>query len=285
MRLRHQHRVRKLLRRMHRKDSILFLAVAKLERQHIPLLEALRAAMLNPSLGHFTRAEAAKLLSLDGSDISVQALLKLFFVQEEKVALYSTALTIESLNDRRAIPQLIHALQIDNNPHRKHAATRALGWIHPSDRKTALTLARCLVDPSQPQPARQEAAESLAYVGTRETMEPLISALSDPDPQIRFWAVFGLGRSCRADLRAIRALESVLDDTATPPGNWWSVGKEALAMLASERQAVNPYHERLMNERERILGDPNATREDHNWAEFYDISKTGVDEDKLESGP
>ena len=102
--------------------------------------------MLNPSLGHYGRAEAARLLAKDGS----------------RIALRTTALTIEGLNDRRAIPQWIHALQEDTNPHRKHAAARALGWIRPSGRSTALALARCLVDTTQPQPARQEAAESLS---------------------------------------------------------------------------------------------------------------------------
>ena len=112
---------------MRRHESSLALAVAKLERQRIPLLEALRAVMLNPSLGHYGRAEAARLLAMDGSSIAVQALLELFFAQNEKSALRTTALTIEGLNDRRAIPQLIHALQEDTNPHRKHAAARAPG--------------------------------------------------------------------------------------------------------------------------------------------------------------
>ena len=60
---------------------------------------------------------------------SFQPLLALFFEQTEKDDLYATALTLESLNDRRAVPPLIHALLEDGNPHRRHAAARALGWI------------------------------------------------------------------------------------------------------------------------------------------------------------
>ena len=126
-----------------------------------------------------------------------------------------------------------------------------------------------MLDPAQPQPAREEAAESLAYVGTRETIEPLISVLRDPDVRIRFWAVFGLGGSCRWDVRAIRALESVLDDGETPLGNWWPVGKEALAMLASKQPSAGDYETRLAAERQRILTHPNAAAEDRRWAANY----------------
>lgn len=143
------------------------------------------------------------------------------------------------LNDRRAVPPLIRALLQDDNPHRRHAA------------------------------AREEAAESLAYVGTRQTIAPLVSVLRDPDVRIRFWAVFGLGGSSHGDVRAIRALESVLDDNGTPPGNWWPVGKEALAMLASEPRSAADYKPKLSDERQRILADANATAEDLRWAAWY----------------
>lgn len=64
-----------------------------------------------------------------------------------------------------------------------------------------------------------------------ETVDAMISVLGDPDVRLRFWAVFGLG-GCVEDPRGFRALESMLDDPEVTPGNWWSVGKEALAMLA-----------------------------------------------------
>ena len=246
------------------------LTIAKLERLGLPLSEALRTVMLDPALFHQERAAAGKLLAISGDKGGAQLLLKLFFEQSQKDDLYVTALTLEELNDRRAVPILINALLEDSNPHRRHAAARALGWISPSNRATARALARCLVDSTQPQPAREEAAESLAYVGTRETIDAIISVLRDPDVRIRFWAVFGLGGSCRGDLRAIQALESVLDDGETPPGNWWSVGKEALAMLAELQPVRDPYGARLRAETQRILSDLNATEEDRRWAWCYD---------------
>jgi HEAT repeat protein len=250
------------------------LSVAKLERLGLPLVEALRKVMLDPALFQHERAAAGKLLAISGDKGVTQTLLKLFFEQSQKDDLYVTALTLEELNDRRALPILINALLEDSNPHRRHAAARALGWIRPSNRATARALARCLVDPTQPQPAREEAAESLAYAGTRETVDPIISVFGDPDVRIRFWAVFGLGGSCRGDARAIKALESILDDDETPPGNWWSVGKEALAMLAALPPVRDRYEARLATETQRILSDPNATEEDRRWAWCYDYSRS-----------
>jgi hypothetical protein len=285
MRLRWQRRVRKQLRRMRGHERSPALAVAKIELRGFPLVKALWTVMLDPAQSHFHRATIGRLLSVTGDSRPVQALLKLFFEQSEKNDLYTTALTLEEFGDRRAVPSLIRALMSDGNPHRRHAAARALGWIRRPGRAAALALARCLVDDTQPQPAREEAAKSLAYVGSPGTIEPLISVLNDPDVRIRFWAVFGLGGSCRADARAVQALESMLDDNEVPPGNWWwSVGKEALAMLGSladrldsaggvsMRPRLANYKARLDAEIQRVFSDADASVEDRRWAEGYTIN-------------
>ncbi|MEZ5352126.1 MAG: HEAT repeat domain-containing protein [Bryobacteraceae bacterium] len=231
MRLRIQRRIRKQLRRMRGHHRCTAAMVAALDRKGTPLLESLRRILVDPS-HYYERLDAAMMLAEARDNRAVDALLELFFEQSEKDDLYCTALTLERLNDRRAVGPLIEALLGDDNPHRRHAAARALGWIDNPGRQAALALARCLADPTQPQPAREEAAESLSYVGTRETIEPLVAALSDADVRIRFWAAFGLVSS-RSDPRAIQGLERVLQDGEAPPGNWWSVGKEALATLGT----------------------------------------------------
>jgi HEAT repeat protein len=269
MRLKWQRRIRKHLRRMRGHDRILAVKVAKFERQGLPLEEALRVVMLDAAGDHFGMAAMGRVLAISGDDQAVQALLKLFFEQTEKDDLYTTALALEDLNDRGAVRPLIQALLEDGNPHRRRAAARALGWIRPPDRAAALALAQCLVDTAQPQPAREEAAESLAYVGTRETIEPLITVLRDPDVRIRFWAVFGLGGSCRGDTRAVLALESMLNDHEVPPGNWWSVGREALAMLALMRPPLMDYRAKLKAETDHVFSDSEASTEDRRWAEAY----------------
>ncbi|MBI4892485.1 MAG: HEAT repeat domain-containing protein [Acidobacteria bacterium] len=274
MRRRAERKIRKRLRNMRAEESILARAVARLERRGLSLREALRNVLLDPTHDFAHRAAAGRLLALAADSSALAALLALFHRQVEKDHLYATALTLEQLNDRRALPPLIRALLEDPNPHRRHAAARALGWIHPSSRAAARALARCLSDPSQPQPAREEAAESLSYVGTTDSLDALIAALSDPDVPIRFWAAFGLGGCSHGEPRAIQALASILHDPHVPPGNWWSVGREALAALAGlPILPHNPYRQRVATETAAILANPNATPEDRRWAEFYASGK------------
>lgn len=258
MRLRWQRRIRKRLLKNLSWD------VARLESQGLTLSGALSAIAVRSGFGHQDEADAARILSIDGRSRGVDVLLQRFFSLTEKDDLYVTALRLEHLNDKRAVRPLIHALLHDENPHRRHAAARALGWIRKPGRGAALALARCVADPSQPQPAREEAAESLHYVGTSETVDALISVLRDPDVRLRFWAVFGLG-GCVKDPRAFRALESMLEDPEVTPGNWWTVGREALGMLAN----TDAYRDRCFAEAAKILARPESTDEDRRWATCY----------------
>ncbi len=124
---------------------------------------------------------------------------------------------------------------------------------------------------------REEAAESLAYSHYAPAIPPLISVLDEPDVTIRFWAVFALGGIGQwqtfaprksADSRAIEALEKMLPDEEVPPGNWWSVGREALAMLGK----LEPrYQGKLDSETQRVLSDPNSSPEDLRWAKGYSL--------------
>lgn len=66
--------------------------------------------------------------------------------------------------------------------------------------------------------------------------------------------------------QVLKALERMLPDEEKPPGNWWSVGREALAMLGDLR---SDYRERLADETARVLRDPNSAPEDLFWAEGY----------------
>lgn len=253
-------------------DASIAAHVAAGERAGLSLTEALRLALAQFAADYFAMARLAEHLSLDPRDphAGARELLAVFFRQSEKDELYTTALALERLNDRAAVPPLIEVLLRDANPHRRHAAARALGWIQQPGRAAALALAECLADPAQPQAAREEAAESLAYVGSEETIYALESVLRDPDVRLRFWAVFGLGGyHNRKSERARRLLESVLDDAETPPGNWWPVGKEALAMLSAWDAPRGPWYQRMKNEAARILADEQAKPDDRRWAENH----------------
>lgn len=195
MRIRWQRRAWKQIRRW--RGAAAGLRV-QMERPGGTLEAGLLEVLRDPGMSRWGRAAAGKLLALDGG--------------------------------ARAVEPLIRALR-DENPHRRTEAARALGWIWQPGRAAARALAECLLDRAQLLETREEAAESLSYVGTRETVEAMIAVLADPDPRVRFWTVFGLGGSCRKDERATRALERMWGDTELMPG-WWSVGQEALGLLS-----------------------------------------------------
>ena len=286
MRLRWQRRLIKWLRTRHNRGSRLRASLTRLEQQGFRLEEALGAAVLDRSLVHQDRAAAAEFLSRIGDSGSVQSLITLFFEQTQKDDLFDTALTIEGLNDRRAIPHLIRGLLKDSNADRRRAAARALGWIHPSNGSAARALAECVCDVSQTLAVREEAAESLAYVGTYQTIDPLISVMRrDPEAGVRFWAVFGLGGSGRGEARVEAALESMLTDTESPAGEWWPVGMEALAMLGAGRLSQNRYRALFIRELQRIQSDPDrATEGDRRWASFYGLRTACVESDSVYRG-
>jgi HEAT repeat protein len=226
--------------------------------------------MLDPAAGWYTRGIAARMSAISDRRGAVSSLIGLFFTQTDRIELWETALTIERFGDRAAIRPLIAALY-DQNPHRRQAAARALGWIPNAGRRAAKALIQALSDHSQPQPVREEAAESLAYCGYKPAIPPLIAVLDEPDVRIRFWSVFALGGigQCCGDRSMVPALERMLGDHEVPPGNWWSVGREALAMLGAFSRE---YRTKLQAEIDRVLADPGSSPDDRRWAEAYDLS-------------
>jgi HEAT repeat protein len=219
-----------------------------------PVDAGLLAIVPGLSRGWLLRGRAAALLLEAGDRRGADALLRLFFDQQDKIELWETALAIETTQDVRAVRPLVAALH-DANPHRRHAAARALGWIHAPGKQASHALA----DASQPPPVREEAAESLSYARSPAAVPVLVAASSEPDVRIRFWSCFALG-SYLSDPRAVSALEARLSDDEIAPGNWWAVRREALAMLGGER---------LDAEIRRVDQDPNASPEDRRWADAY----------------
>jgi hypothetical protein len=273
LRQRTERKIRKQLRSLRHHDPAFVSSLHKSELTGVPIDSGLRLAMLDPEAGWHRRGTAAKLLAISDGRAAVAGLLDLFFAQTEKTELWKTALTIEHSADRAAVPRLVDALH-DANPDRRHAAARALGWLWPVSRRAARALVQALLDQSQPQPVREEAAESLAYSNYPPAIPALISVLDESDVGIRFWAVFALNgigqRRGGADPRVIDALERMLPDKEVPPGNGWSVGREALAMLGG----LDPqYQDKLDSETRHVLSDPNSSAEDWRWAEFYTPQK------------
>lgn len=180
-------------------------------------------------------------------------------------------MVLEAAGRADVIGPLIRALLHDQNSHRRHAAARALGSNGNHPARCARALVAALSDPTQPQPVREEVCESLAYLNWRQATPALTAAVKESDVRIRFWATFGLGgmlnrKSWRHDPRAVAALESLLEDAEAPPGNWWSVGLEALDMLAGVHPPLTKYRTLTAQRAEEIHSDPKATPEERRWA-------------------
>lgn len=94
----------------------------------------------------------------------------------------------------------------------------------------------------------------------RESADALLRCLNHPNPEIRFWAVFGLGSST-SDHRSYhepvtRALRPLIGDSGEARG-YWSVGDEARAMLAQWDRGM---HDEVQRETSAILAGPDPPR-------------------------
>jgi HEAT repeat protein len=149
------------------------------------------------------------------------------------------------------------------------AAVDALAFIYRG------TVRRALIDVLNDTAAllevRERATEMLHLHESKETAEACARALDDRNASIRFWAAYTLGQitAFRKGHREIAAsaLGRVLDDEEVAPG-WWSVGREAQAMIVGLRDDPGA-KERLQAQIRRVQQDPNASAEDRRWAEFY----------------
>lgn len=240
-------------------------------RQRASLEDALGRVMTDESLNQFDRGMAARILAVGKPRAALERLFAQFWTQQEQWPLYETGLAIEMTQDLRALRPLIGALH-DTNPYRQAAAARAMGWLRWGSNRAARELSRIVADPSQPAAVRAEAAEPLAYQYANRAIPALLEALRDPDPQLRYWAVFALGSVShkhserQRDPRVVPALESMLPDDAVPPAQWNSVGQEALAVLANPLHAQPKYAELYEQELERIRQDPDAPERLRKWA-------------------
>jgi uncharacterized protein (UPF0147 family) len=95
-------------------------------------------------------------------------------------------------------------------------------------------LLELMSDTTQPSALRAQAAEAAAekleYSETNESLRVaaetlLVDVLNDPQPEVRFWSVFGLGTLRTA--AAMPVLRRLTSDTALLP-QWWTVGEEAV---------------------------------------------------------
>jgi len=275
LRARVERKLRKRLRQVCRSEAGRATAreIQRREAAGVSLETALRDLLLDGEAGWMVRGEAGRILAIASQCSVVDELLTQFFSQTEKSELWETALTLEQFEDEHAIRPLISALS-DHDVDRRRAAARALGWMPRTRTCAARALSEALTDVSQPVSVREEAAESLAYLSSRSSIPPLISVLDDPSVQVRFWSVFALGsirnrRSGHSYPEVIAPLEAMLSDHHSLNETWWTVAREALAMLGQLVPPVPKWNDRFRQELTQATEAVDATAEDRRWAQFY----------------
>jgi hypothetical protein len=201
------------------------------------------------------------------------------------------ACDLDNTGDPADVPALVAALR-DPLEARRYGAAYSLGFSRRDGRSIA-PLIGVLLDKQETPRVRGQVAECLGYQGRRKCLKALIACSADESAEVRFWCVFALGSYVRrrrqkrgkTNWSVARPLEARLKDSGLPEGRGmgYSVGLEALAMLArhvDERHfATHLYRETMRT----ALNDPVAYPEYWQWAQCYwDMSNFGPEQEWAE---
>lgn len=271
MRLRVEAKLRKAIRRAEHRLPGLHAAIARHERQGAAPAEALGRFAADPAEKWDGRKFVASLLwKTPGTEDVCLSMVRLVASSQETNVLAEYISLWPAQKDLHPTElNLFQKVIAIGSPEQQMRAVDSIAFI--SRRPVRRALIEILNDTAAPLEVRERATEMLHLQVHRETAEACARALADQNAGIRFWAAYTLGQITffRSGLREIvaSALESVLDDDEVAPG-WWSVGREAQAMIVGLRNDPGE-RERLQAETRRILQDANASAEDRRWAECY----------------
>ena len=137
------------------------------------------------------------------------------------------ATALSQVDDPRTLRRLERLLEGNGHDDGRAAAAYVLGFSGETDVSDAL--AGRLADADESPVVRAHAAEALGHLLQHQPVlaqirVTIVSALRDPEPEVRFWSAFAAGV---LDLQESRPqLERLRDDGAAIEG-WWTVGEEA----------------------------------------------------------
>lgn len=193
----------------------------RLREAGVASLDTLIATIGNEKMPVETRCSACWLLARIGHESSAHVLTELFDSRERGLRIASVRYFAE-LRGSGFENQIISILKNDSDPEVRFAAAYALGLLG-LDGAIAPLLEVARNQLERPS-VRGGAIEALADIRNKEVLKPLIMLLSDPVPEVRFWAVFALGQL--GEKSAIPALEKLkATDSSTVPG-WRSIQQE-----------------------------------------------------------
>ena len=198
-------------------------------------------------------------------------MLQRFFRGDDTVELLEIARTLLSFEERATVGPLQRVLKGDPHLNRRRWAAWVLGLISDVEPRAAKALIQALLDPSQSQSVREEAAEALSHCTALRVIPALLSVLADANVSLRFWVVFALGRrrpsqfGYPANPQVVFGLgESAAGHRGAPRK---PVGNRARGPRHA-RQSGSQYHAQVAAEIQRVLADPEAFPADRRWAKL-----------------
>jgi HEAT repeat protein len=185
-------------------------------------LERTRTLCVDPDVHARARSLACWALGRLGDKEAIPAILRALEDDDLSVRVAS-AHALGELDDALAVEPLIRSLKLDPSLDVRQMAAWSLGRIGDA---TALNPLVAVLGALEESPSvRAECAEALGELGQDAAVMPLLEALRDPSPEVRFFSAFALGQI--GDVRALPALQHVAAaDEGTAQG-WGSVREEA----------------------------------------------------------
>jgi HEAT repeat protein len=126
------------------------------------------------------------------------------------------------------VSALLRLLKNGQSADARAAAAYVLGFCRYSSAR--IDLEQILDDTSEEAFVRGHAAEALAYLGSRESVEMLLKHSEDRNPGVRYWCVFALGEI--GDPKSLPVLRHLLDKTGDELFEGHSLRGEILDAIA-----------------------------------------------------
>lgn len=158
----------------------------------------------------------------------------------DKGVRWESAKALSNIAHRSSIKPLMHLMRRGKTSDIRHTATYALSFMFSKHfSQAARALLDVLKNKNEKAVVRAQAAEGLGNLQYRVAIKELMNALDDKNIEVRYWAVFALGKL--GNSRAILKLREIARRDHGVLPKWGSIRKEARAAIkVIERRYSQP---------------------------------------------